>query len=263
MFQGFHDQSHSDVKYINLMTAFEVAEFKPELSRLAQFYEKTELKFKLEQSRHITVLMPTDKAFVDFPINLEYLSYKNVQKIMSNLIIPEVVKVNELSPGKHRFTTLGGERITFDIPNKTNKLSNTRIGKARVLSFVDNANGMSYEIDTILLPQDMNIKTLAIEENRNRLNQHSILSSSHNLLVPTHVKETNRMHAKYDVTPKFHITQVDDLSDSNTVIGVIKPKPKSLTSDTEESFTPVVDAVPAAPLRRPLLNNRTRLRGAP
>eukprot|EP00921_Rhytidocystis_pertsovi_P000168 GHVQ01000342.1.p1 GENE.GHVQ01000342.1~~GHVQ01000342.1.p1 ORF type:complete len:146 (+),score=20.32 GHVQ01000342.1:3-440(+) len=120
--------------------------------------------FYLEQSRDITMFMPTNKAFRNAKINLEKLPWSSKWRILQYHIVPNIViKLEDMSAGDTSYTSWEGSELIVSVPvsrsgplshrkYKVNKTANT----ARDPPGIENFNGISYPIDQLLIPQTVN-----------------------------------------------------------------------------------------------------------
>lgn len=205
--------SSSDVRYIDLMTAAEYAASNSELSKLSKIYHDTEMRFKLEQSRHITVLMPTDKAIERAArqgIDVEFAPYDVVLPILQTLVIPEVVKLQQLDPGSHVYTAMDGTKLTFEKPKNPNKAAT--VNGATIGNEVDNANGVAYVLNALIYPDSMDVAAVRARKD----------SSPHTERdIPDHVEMTNQAHSRYDQVPTGERMETDEAPSQVAQHGVI------------------------------------------
>eukprot|EP01068_Selenidium_serpulae_P014275 Selendium_serpulae@DN6081_c0_g1_i3.p1 len=241
--------SGADVRYIDLMTAAEYAASRPELSKLSTLYHDTEMRFKLEQSRHITVLMPTNKALdraARDGIDLEHAPYDVVLPIMQTLVIPEVVKLQELDAGTHEFKAMDGTTLRFVKPENANKPGT--VNGATLGHEIDNANGVAYALSTLIYPETMDVDAVRAGKG----------SSPHeDFDVPDHVEMTNEMHSRYDQQPSGERMEPDEVEDTVEQAGVIGEITQDDTGSSESSPTGSLGVIPGAGLLPPE-NSNTR-----
>eukprot|EP01054_Gregarina_sp_Poly1_P001677 Gregarina_sp_Poly_1__1676@NODE_142_length_12956_cov_50_914035_g127_i0_p4_GENE_NODE_142_length_12956_cov_50_914035_g127_i0NODE_142_length_12956_cov_50_914035_g127_i0_p4_ORF_typecomplete_len247_score23_37Fasciclin/PF02469_22/4_4e16_NODE_142_length_12956_cov_50_914035_g127_i053576097 len=182
-------------------TLFGIADEHEDLSILREVYKKTEMKFKMEQSRDATILMPTNTAFIHRDIR--QLSYPMIVQILNYHNLPEVHKFGELSEGEHSFESVEGAHVNVTVSRNDGVPQFIINNKSKVISdHIDTVNGVAYMISEILIPpcisKDVD-KELGSDQIRETLN--AFPHPMHNLDIPKHVQKANRENDRYDDTP--------------------------------------------------------------
>lgn len=217
--------SLSDTLWIDLMSVPEIATTDPELSELRKIYDATEMGFKIEQSRHITVFMPSNNAIKkQLADALPELSYADLIEIFQAHILPEVVKASELSLGtRKRMGAMDGSKVLMDVkqapPDETNvhgtgrqarqsrrvevtlesdtgqQPTNTGVVQGKE---IDNANGIAYMIDRVLLTPRMRARVAEAAARAAKKKQASGADGDDILPdAPDHIEQTNLHHWFY------------------------------------------------------------------
>lgn len=221
--------SKDDVAWIDLMTVPEIAGVLPELSLLKDIYDATEFSFKLEQSRQITALMPTNDALTrsNIPQLLPCLPYESAVQLLQTLILDQVFQASEVDDGDYEAHTASGESVTLRIkrpgqakgqsngfsqadPSQSNgqgQLPITNIkhainptmeiiidGTTQGVAdnpFLDSANGVAYIIDTFPIPKSLQPQIhKALASCGTNPEKNSLRPAD----VPRHIDLTNRHH---------------------------------------------------------------------
>lgn len=166
----------------DLPSPYEVAQKEPSLSDLEKIYKDTEMKFKIDQSRDITVFMPNNDALAKTP--LKKYNYPKLVQILNYHNLGRVVNFDDLKPGNHTFESIEGGHIIAHIDDKRNVVIND---VANVKSnAIETPMGVAYIIDAVLMPEH------ALEETEEMSTDSvEIVDDTDTIIAPEHIKRSN------------------------------------------------------------------------
>ncbi|KAL8274638.1 hypothetical protein Esti_001353 [Eimeria stiedai] len=168
----------------DLLSVQDLASMQKDLQQLNRLLKELGMTFYLEQSRDMTMFMPTDVAFSQLPFNIHELSWQAKWRILQFHIIPnDVVDLDNALHDKTEvsFESWEGSPLTVKRANAEGKEAQAG---AQTADFIVNAeakivskppkietfNGASYKINKVLFPPSMSeddLKPATIEQRIN------------------------------------------------------------------------------------------------
>ncbi|KAL8446795.1 hypothetical protein Emag_004556 [Eimeria magna] len=147
----------------DLLSVQDLASMQKDLQQLNRLLKELGMTFYLEQSRDMTMFMPTDSAFAQLPFNIHELSWQAKWRILQFHIIPnDVVDLDNALRDKNEasFESWEGSPLTV---KRADGASKERQDKSESIDFIVNAeakvvskppkietfNGASYKINKI------------------------------------------------------------------------------------------------------------------
>lgn len=122
--------------------------------RFKEFIQAADLEKKLSDESNLTLFVPTNEAFTNWPAEktAELLKPQNREHLRSQLLlhmIPGIVDVDDLRK-RQELNTEAGEKIKVIVSqdNKSIKLANANV----VLPKEEAKNGLIYPLDALLQP---------------------------------------------------------------------------------------------------------------
>jgi uncharacterized surface protein with fasciclin (FAS1) repeats len=136
----------------------------PEFSTLAAAVDAAELAATLNSDGPFTVFAPTNAAFEKIPpATVEYLlaNKDELAKVLLYHIVPGKVASGEIGSliGSEVETALAGQKVAI---GSTSEGVGVKINESVVTSVdIEASNGIVHVIDTVLLPSNLNVQTIA------------------------------------------------------------------------------------------------------
>eukprot|EP00922_Rhytidocystis_sp_ex-Travisia-forbesii_P041910 GHVS01062608.1.p1 GENE.GHVS01062608.1~~GHVS01062608.1.p1 ORF type:complete len:523 (-),score=104.08 GHVS01062608.1:107-1675(-) len=165
--------SVKDPDILELASVQELAAMDPELSSINKLMEDLGATFYLEQSRDITMFMPTNKAFRTADIDIDSLPWSAKWQLFQYHVVPQiVVKLDDIAEGGVKeFLSWEGSPLTVTAggPGRRNKYKvNGNVDIVGNPPGIENFNGISYKVDRLLLPPTLDNASLLIEDHQSR-----------------------------------------------------------------------------------------------
>eukprot|EP00922_Rhytidocystis_sp_ex-Travisia-forbesii_P059521 GHVS01088262.1.p1 GENE.GHVS01088262.1~~GHVS01088262.1.p1 ORF type:complete len:1099 (+),score=161.88 GHVS01088262.1:247-3543(+) len=163
--------SVKDPDILELASVQELAAMDPELSSINKFMVDLGATFYLEQSRDITMFMPTDKAFRNAGIDLSLLPWSAKWRLFQYHVVPQVViKLEDIAEGEEvEYSSWEGSPLTLTSAGAVRRGKYKLNGKVNIVGNppgIENFNGISYKVDKVLIPPGLDKTSMVIEDHQ-------------------------------------------------------------------------------------------------
>eukprot|EP00922_Rhytidocystis_sp_ex-Travisia-forbesii_P059517 GHVS01088258.1.p1 GENE.GHVS01088258.1~~GHVS01088258.1.p1 ORF type:complete len:1222 (+),score=226.72 GHVS01088258.1:344-4009(+) len=165
--------SVKDPDILELATVQELAGMDPELSSINKLLVDLGATFYLEQTRDLTMFMPTNSAFKKADIDLDSLPWSAKWQLFQYHVVPQaVIKLDDMSEGgQEDYLTWEGSPLTVSSAGQLRRGKYQVNGKVNVVGNppgIETFNGISYKVDELLIPPGLDMASMVIEDHQSR-----------------------------------------------------------------------------------------------